>query len=133
MGGETDLRTLLAGMRPELGEGVYVFCSLPKDEKAPEGIAPVGTFREGEGLSLILDLRDAEAAGLRWEFESRMITLGVHSSLEAVGLLAAVADTLSADGIAVNAISAFHHDHLFVERDKAERALELLEELASGG
>ena len=43
-----------------------------------------------------------------------MITLDVHSSLESVGFLAAVSARLAAAGIPCNAVSAFHHDHLFV-------------------
>ncbi len=34
------------------------------------------------------------------------------------------------NGISVNAISAFYHDHLFIEKDKAEQAQALLEELS---
>ena len=35
---------------------------------------------------------------------------------------------LAAAGISVNAVSAFHHDHLFVPEDRAEEALRLLQD-----
>jgi len=57
--------------------------------------------------------------------------LTVHSSLAAVGLLAAVTAALAARGISVNPVSAFHHDHLFVPVTQAEAALETLRALSA--
>jgi hypothetical protein len=59
-----------------------------------------------------------------------MVTLNIHSSLEAVGFLAAITTRLATAGMGVNPVSAFYHDHLFVPADRAEEALELLMELA---
>ena len=50
----------------------------------------------------------------------------MHSSLEAVGLLAEVARRLAAHGISVNVVSGYYHDHLFVPVDRAEEALAAL-------
>ena len=61
----------------------------------------------------------------------RRITLGVHSSLEAVGLTAVVSTLLAKHEIsAANMIAGYHHDHLFVPANDAERAVELLIQLA---
>jgi hypothetical protein len=43
-----------------------------------------------------------------------------------VGCLAAVSAVLAEAGIPCNAVAAFHHDHLFVPREMAQRALDLL-------
>jgi uncharacterized protein len=59
-----------------------------------------------------------------------MITLDIHSSLEAVGFLAAITTRLAAAGMGVNPVSAFYHDHLFVPAERAEEALGLLRDLA---
>lgn len=135
MTGETDLKTLLASMTPELLAGTYVFATLPPDVPQPEGLEPVMVFREREGTTLILREEDAKAAGLNAMFRCRMVTLNIHSSLEAVGFLAAITTRLAAAGMGVNPVSAFYHDHLFVPADRAEEALELLRQLAreSGG
>ena len=125
MPGETDLRTLLRSMRPVLREGEFVFCTTVAP---PPALTPVCRFVEEEGVTLILRRHDADAAGLDYEFVCRMITLTVHSSLAAVGLLAAVTGRLAAAGIAVNAVSAFYHDHLFVPADRADDAMRLLAE-----
>jgi hypothetical protein len=62
----------------------------------------------------------------------RRIALGVQSSLEAVGLTAAVAGALARQGISANMVAAFHHDHVFVPADRAEEALACLLDLRGG-
>lgn len=126
MSGETDLDTLLSGMRPELRPGTFVFATVAE---VPADLAPVMCFREAEGTTLILPEAAAARAGLPATFPCRWITLAVHSSLDAVGFLAAVTARLAERGIAVNAVSAFHHDHLFVPVARAKEAMEVLREL----
>ena len=130
MAGETDLKTLLASMTPELLAGTYVFVTLPPGVPQQEGLEPVMVFREREGTTLIVTEDAASAAGLTASFRCRMITLNIHSSLEAVGFLAAITTRLAAAGMGVNPVSAFYHDHLFIPADRAEEALELLRQLA---
>ena len=129
--GETDLDKLLTSLRPRLAEPKYVFASVPAQTTLPAGLRPLMQFEELEGTTLILLEAEATAAGIKASFPCRMITLDVHSSLEAVGLVAAVATRLAAAGISVNPVSAFHHDHLFVPQDKAEQALQLLNDMAA--
>jgi hypothetical protein len=87
---------------------------------------PVCVFREAEGCTLILRRGEAERLGLAFIYPCRMITLTVHSSLDAVGLLARVSALLAERGISVNAVSAYYHDHLFVPVERAEEALRAL-------
>jgi uncharacterized protein len=54
------------------------------------------------------------------------ISLGVHSSLEAVGLTAVLSRTLADAGISANIVAALHHDHIFVPWDRREEALTAL-------
>ncbi len=131
MAGETNLKTLLGGMKPELAADIHVFASLPSGSAPPAGLDPVMIFREREGITLILRENDAASAGLAASFRCRMITLTVHSSLEAVGFLAAVTARLARAGMGVNPVSAFHHDHLFVPADRADEAMEILRQLAN--
>jgi uncharacterized protein len=130
MSGERDLATLLRSMQPVLRPEVYVFVTLPPGEPAPAKLSPVMTFREDEGVTLIVSRHEAKAAGLAGAFSCRMITLNVHSSLQAVGFLATVAARLAAAGISANAASAFYHDHLFVPVERAEEAVMILKQLA---
>jgi len=117
-------------MRPVLQPGVFVFATLPDGEAVPDGVDPVMVFREREGRTLILRDVDATAAGIPSQFPSRMITLEVHSSLEAVGFLAAITTALAAAGMGVNPVSGYFHDHLFVPVERADEAMGVLARLA---
>ena len=130
MSGITDLKTLLREMRPDLRPGDYVYCSVPAQETAWRSLEPLGFFREDEGLTLILEKTAADKAGLTYGPAMRCITLTVHSALEAVGLTAAVAVALTRHGISANVVAAYHHDHIFVPANDAERALVALAEAA---
>ena len=130
MPGEGNLKTLLQNMKPEMHEGVFVFCSISEDKEIPATLRPVHIFREREGTAFIIQREEAEAAGLPYQFASRLITLTVHSSLEAVGFLAAITGRLADAGISVNPVSAFYHDHLFVPEPRAEEALHLLQNMS---
>ena len=54
----------------------------------------------------------------------------MHSSLEAVGLTAALSGALAARGIACNVLAGYVHDHLLVPWDRADEATECLEALS---
>jgi hypothetical protein len=131
MTGETDLDRLIAGMDPELRPGVHVFATLPPGAALPEGVTPLLAFQETEGTTLIIERGAAEAADIAGTFPSRMITLSVHSSLEAVGFMARIATRLAEAGISVNPVSGFYHDHLFVPSDRAEEAVGMLRAMSA--
>ena len=127
---ELNLKSLLGNMNPDMREGVFVFCTIQKDASIPSAIKPVLLFHEQEGTTIVIRREEAVSAGLRYQFASRLITLKIHSSLEAVGFLAAITTRLAEAGISVNAVSAFYHDHLFVPERRADEALRLLQELS---
>jgi hypothetical protein len=126
------LQELLSCLEPKLHEGVFVFTTIPAEICAAinlKDLAPVATFKEGEGLSLILPENNARAAGLDCSFRAAWITLMVYSDLDAVGLTAAVATALAEEGISCNMVAALHHDHLFVPQENAQRTMEILRRL----
>lgn len=131
MTAELELEKLLTEMSPELREGEYVFSSISREDLDDLRVDPIGWFREAEGISLILDRAAAQRLGLKQSSTFRMISLNVDSSLDAVGFLAAVTEKLAAAGVSVNAVSAFHHDHLFIPAEKADLAMSLLNDLAA--
>lgn len=128
MAGITDLDELIKSMQPELHDVEFAFVTFP-GWKYGDGshLSPIAAFKEQEGLSLVVPVERAEAAGLEFECAFRMIRLGVHSSLGAVGLTAAVASALTRRGISANVVAAFHHDHVFVPAERADEALRVLE------
>ena len=94
-----------------------MFCTCA-DGALPNGAEPLASFREREGLTLVLERRQAERLGLPYEYVAAWITLTVHSSLAAVGLTAAFATALAEAGISCNVMAGYFHDHLFVARDE---------------
>jgi hypothetical protein len=127
--GESDLDTLIASMRPSLHPETFVFARRP-NSKSVEELNPIMVFEESEGATLIIRQDVADVNDVDYQFPCRMITLEVHSALDAVGFIAAVSNRLSVESIGVNPVSGYFHDHLFVSLDKAERAMEVLEELS---
>ena len=131
MSGERDLRVLLSNLNPSLSEGEFVFCSLDEARLGKLGVHAIATFRESEAISAIIPRQYADDEGLEYSFIARLITIGVYSSLDAVGLIAAIAGKLAEAGISVNPVSAYFHDYLFVPADKAHEAMAALTELSS--
>lgn len=131
MNGETDLANLLKNMKPERQPGEYVFCVVNTLKHAAE-LNPICTFQEIEGVTVVLPKRLADENILFYSVVCAWITLTVHSSLEAVGLTAAVSSALAGANISCNVVAAFHHDHIFIPVRDAERAMEILMSLSRG-
>ncbi len=116
-------------MEPVLAPDLYVFATCVAQDM-PSGLVPRMMFQEAEGTTLIVLKSEAEAAGLKWDFPCRMITLNIHSALDAVGFLARITTHLARLGMSVNPVSAFYHDHIFVPEDRAKDALSALHDLS---
>lgn len=114
MGGERDLSRLLEALNPKLYPGRYSFSAADQPTLREGQFALV---REQEGLTLIQPDPSGEWA---------RISLGIHSSLEAVGLTAALSSRLADSGISANIVAGLFHDHLFVPWDRREDALDCL-------
>lgn len=131
MSGEHDLDTLIQSMQPSLDPDIYVFATVGNGSNTAD-IVPRMVFEEREGTTLIVKQNDAEKAGISYEFPCRMITLNIHSALDAVGFLAKVTSKLASLGMGVNPVSGFYHDHLFVPEDRAEDAMAALLDMSRG-
>jgi uncharacterized protein len=126
----SNLSFLLNNMHPHLNEGDYVFCTLEKVELSIPIDKAIMTFKESEGTTIIVEKSLADQFQLEYTFVASWITLTVHSSLEAVGLTAAFSTALAKNGISCNVVAAFYHDHIFVEKSDAEKALQVLLDLS---
>lgn len=120
---------MLKNMQPHLQSGTYVFCSVK--ESSPELVdQALGTFKEKEGLTLILEKGLADAHQLSYDFIAAWIRLDIHSALDAVGLTAAFSNALGKAHISCNVIAAYYHDHIFVAEKDAEKAMQVLKALS---
>jgi hypothetical protein len=125
---QQELHRLLASIDPQLQPGVFVFCALAPGE-IPAELDVQMSFRELEATTVVVARADAEVHDLPMMFPCQWIILGVGSDLAAVGFLAAVTTGLATAGISVNAVSAYHHDHLFVPAGEGERSVAVLQSL----
>ena len=131
MSGIRDIEKLIAGISPLLHEEEFVFCTFENKRYGDrKDLEPVASFLEKEGLTLVIPRKNADQHHLFYEGVFRLITLQIHSSLEAVGLTAAVSSQLARAGIGANIVAAFYHDHVFVSADKADVAMKTLQALA---
>jgi uncharacterized protein len=124
--GETDLQRLLAGLSPELAAHPRAIRTQPASAAAPANT--IMSFRETEGMTVIVPVAENDGDETLWA----QITLRIHSSLEAVGMMAAIAAALAASDIPCNAVSAYYHDHIFVPWARRNDAVDALHELAKG-
>jgi hypothetical protein len=126
-----ERNAMIANMAPTLQPGEFVFCTTTDAalfaRALPDAIA---TFREAEGLSLILPVDVARRHGFPAHLSMRQITLNVMSDLSGVGLTAAVSTALADRNISCNLVAAYHHDHIFVPAADAARALGILHDRA---
>lgn len=121
--GETDLGRLLAGLAPALAPQPRAIRTQAHDAPVPADALLL--FREDEGATVIVPATDKGDDAPQWA----QVTLRIHSSLDAVGLMAAISAALADVGIPCNVVSAYYHDHLFVpwtRRDDAMHALHAL-------
>ena len=123
--GESDLLTLIAQMSPSLDDQIWAFVSVTEVSNEYVEEYALATFREIEGTTLIVPWERAEQFDVCSEPMAR-ITLNIHSSLEAVGLTAAVSQALASEAISANVVAGFYHDHIFVPQTAGERAVACL-------
>lgn len=129
MSGEMNINILLGSMEPVLNPIEYVFCTL-KHELDEFNLKDIwAIIREQEAITVIIERATADKLSLSYQSVFKRITLNIHSSLDAVGLTAAVSTKLAVNDISANVIAAFYHDHIFIQMDRADKALSCLNEL----
>lgn len=125
--GETDLNRLLETLTVSRRGDEYVVIPIPATDHDQ------ASFAVGAGIDAVMVETEAvtvvatraAAAAMGWPQDRRWawLTVDVHSSLDAVGLTAALANALAALDIPCNVIAAYYHDHLLVPVDRADEAI----------
>jgi len=125
--GETDLAKMLASLRVLRRDDPVTVVTSPTPVELGPGIEAV--IAEGEGQTVVVSLAEAERRNWPIEFRAAWLTVDVHSSLDAVGLTAALSSVLADCGIPCNVLAGYYHDHLLVPLERADEAIEAIEAL----
>lgn len=129
MAEESNISALIKGMAPSLNKGEFVFCTL-QDSTGLNWRDTICTFKESEGLSIVIDRQKADGLGIDYDFIASWITLTIHSSLNAIGFTALISSELAKHDVGCNIIAGYHHDHIFVNRKDTNKAMEVLSNLS---
>ena len=129
MGGEINLAKIIKQMEPILNEGEFVFTTVDSTAHILRD-AIICEFKEAEGTTLILERSKADELNLSYNYIASWITLKVHSSLDAVGLTAVFSTELAKYNLSCNVVAGYYHDHIFIDKKNADKAIEILKKLS---
>ncbi len=128
MSGQSNLNEVLKSLQVSCDDVEYGFANVNNEEFIPSDEI-IGTFQEKEGRTLIATKGYFEQKGVSYDGPFAKLTIEIHTSLNLVGLTAAIATTLAQNGISANVVAAFFHDHIFVQYALREKAISALLQL----
>ena len=125
-----ELKDILGNLKPRILEGSFVFTTSNDElDHLMKTFKPIATFREEEGITLVISKDEADKFNIKYDSLFRCISLGVHSSLNSYGLISSISSELTKKKISSNVFSGFYHDHIFVQADLVDTALQVINSL----
>ena len=132
MPGQTDLKKILESIDPYLVDESFIFMTTDQSlSSISNTLNPIASFKEKEGLSIVITQATADKNAITYDSVFSCISLGVHSSLESYGLISTISRELTQNNISTNVFSGYYHDHIFVQSEKADKALEIISKIGS--
>lgn len=133
MAGIEDLGEMLRNLSVSRRPGTWTMVSIGQPTNTPVGLSAdiAAVITETEGITVVATVEEAERRGWPAEFRAAWLTLEIHSSLEGVGLTAAVSAALADHGIPANMVAGYYHDHILVPEASADAATTIINGLGS--
>lgn len=128
MSGQTNLNDVLKSLDISCDGIEYGFANI-KADGFPQSADIIGTFSEKEGLTIIASVIYLRENNIQFDGPYAKLTIEVHTSLQLVGLTAVLSKQLAENGISANVVAAYYHDHIFVQYEHRQKAIELLYKL----
>lgn len=124
------LKDILENLDPKILQSEFIFMSSNGDLiELIKALDPIGFFKEKEGNTLVISKELADKFNVEYDSVFSCISLGVNSSLDSFGLISTISRELTKNEISSNVFSGFYHDHIFVQADKAYKALKVIESI----
>ncbi len=125
MSGQTNLSDVLNFLQISCDNVEYGFANV-KEANYSELPEVIATFREAEGLTLVATKDYLVKNNISFDGTFAKLTIEVHTSLSLVGLTATLTTQLSKNNISANIVAAYYHDHIFVQYDLRQKAIDSL-------
>lgn len=125
MFGHIDLSEVLKSLQVSCDNVEYGFASL-KNKITFIDAEVLGTFKENEGLTIIASKDYFIRNKIKYQGSYAKLTIDVHTSLELIGLTPVLAGKLADNKISANVIAAYFHDHIFVQYESRQKAIDAL-------
>jgi uncharacterized protein len=129
MSGQINLSTVLQSLQISCDDIKYGFASVKEIPQDLDSDEVLGTFKENEGLTIFATKRYFEANKIPHDGPYAKLTMEVHTALALVGFTAAFSRVLTEYGISANVIAGYFHDHVFVQYDLRQKAIDAINSL----
>lgn len=122
-----DFDQTLATLNAELG-GEYVYYTATT---LPEQLLPFAVINEEPAKTALITVQQASKFGIPSDEPTfTRIILDIEDALNTPGLTATIGQTLASLSIPCNIVTGYYHAHVFVPTDKAQDAIDMLNDLS---
>jgi hypothetical protein len=129
MSGLTNLTEVFQTLQISCDEVQYGFASVKDKPQNLDSDEVLGTFKENEGLTIFATKAYFEANNIKYDGPYAKLTMEVHTALALVGFTAAFSKVLTEHGISANVVAGYFHDHVFVQYDLRQKAIDAINSL----
>lgn len=127
MSNPSSLQEVLQNLDPVISQHTYVYVGVTNQSLLKVlGYDPIAFYKENAGITLILRKEEADNNLLTYTHEYCKIDLNAPFHIDCTGLTAILSSSLAKAGVAIRPYQTAYSRSLFVKKDDAHTALEIL-------